>query len=191
MSKDAADPVDRRTAILDAAIEVLAMEGGRGLTHRAIDRRLDLPLGSTANHFSTRTALFRAVTDRLLEFVIFDLDPSPDRRLSRDRAAKLLVEYLINTAHSDARHRYIAYHEVLLQSARDHHLQHEVSAARQRVVDVVARILTAAGCDEPKAHAHGLVALVDGLLIDQLLFSGNPLDTPWVKSQVRRFLAHC
>lgn len=191
MQEDAPAPADRRTAILDAAIEVLSTEGGRGLTHRAIDRRLDLPLGSTANHFSTRDALLRAVTDRLLELVIVDLEPIPERRLSKDRAAGLIVKYLMDTAHSDARHRYIAHQEVLLQSARDHHLQIEVSAARQRVVDVVTRILVAAGCDDPKAHAPGLIALIDGLLIDQLLYSSDPVDSRWLNSQVKRYLAHC
>ena len=190
MPTDAPAPVDRRTAILDAAIEVLSTEGGRGLTHRAIDRRLELPLGSTANHFGTRAALFRAVTDRLLELVIVSLEPIPTRRLGKDRAAALLVQYLSQAMHSDARHRYIAHYEVLLQSARDPQLRSEVSAARQRVIDVVTRILAAAGCDEP-AHARGVIALVDGLLVDQLLYSSKPADTQWLNREVRRFLAHC
>ncbi len=184
-------PVARRTAILDAAIEVLATEGGRGLTHRAIDRRLDLPLGSTANHFSTRTALLRAVNERLLELDIVSLELIPDRKLSKDRAVILLAENLVDSLQPEARNHYIAHHEVLLQSARDHHLRREIGAARKRFVDVVARILTAVGCGDPEAHAPGMVAMLDGLLIDQLLYSERPIDTGWLTLQVGRLLAQC
>ncbi|MGQ5635868.1 MULTISPECIES: hypothetical protein [unclassified Streptomyces] len=36
----------RRTALLDAAIEVLAREGSRGLTLRAVDKEAALPTGT-------------------------------------------------------------------------------------------------------------------------------------------------
>src|SRR5262245_42599709 len=47
----------RELVLLDAAIEVLAERGTRGLTHRAVDARAGLPLGSTSNRFRTRNAL--------------------------------------------------------------------------------------------------------------------------------------
>ncbi|MGE0216822.1 TetR/AcrR family transcriptional regulator [Mycolicibacterium sp.] len=184
-------PVDRRTAIVDAAIDVLATEGGRGLTHRAIDRRLGLPLGSTANYFSTRTSLLRAVTQRLLELDIVRLEALPGRKLSKDRAAEFFTERLLGSLAPDMRNHYIAHHEVLLQSARDHQLRREIAEARQRFVDVSARILTAMGCAHPEAHAPGVVAMLDGLLIDQLLYSDKPLDPREFTAQIRRLLAQC
>ena len=42
-------------------------DGGRGLTHRAVDRRAGLPQGSTSNYFNTREALLEAALARLVE----------------------------------------------------------------------------------------------------------------------------
>jgi DNA-binding transcriptional regulator YbjK len=52
---------NRRELLADAAIEVLAREGGRGLTHRAIDREAEVPEGTTKNYYPTRSALFLAI----------------------------------------------------------------------------------------------------------------------------------
>nr|WP_202540412.1 TetR/AcrR family transcriptional regulator [Streptomyces sp. SID4937] len=51
----------------DAAIAVLAAEGGRGLTHRAVDRAAEVPDGTTKNYFPSRDAVLRAVAERCLE----------------------------------------------------------------------------------------------------------------------------
>ncbi|MEW2193340.1 TetR/AcrR family transcriptional regulator [Streptomyces microflavus] len=58
---------DRRDRLRDAAIAVLAEEGGRGLTHRAVDRAAEVPDGTTKNYFPTRDAVLRAVAERCLE----------------------------------------------------------------------------------------------------------------------------
>src|SRR6185503_4558551 len=60
-------PDNRRAAIADAALAVLDAEGGRGLTHRAVDRQAALPQGSTSNYFQTREALLTAALMRLVE----------------------------------------------------------------------------------------------------------------------------
>ncbi|WP_245744133.1 TetR/AcrR family transcriptional regulator [Lentzea fradiae] len=70
--------MSRRELLCDTAIQILAVEGGRGLTHRAIDREAGVPIGTTKNYFPTReailtaaaarmTSLHRAAVDRLRE----------------------------------------------------------------------------------------------------------------------------
>ncbi|MEU5283517.1 TetR/AcrR family transcriptional regulator [Streptomyces sp. NPDC020755] len=58
---------DRRDRLRDAAVEVLARDGGRGLTHRAVDRAAEVPPGTTKNYFPTRDAVLRAAAERCLE----------------------------------------------------------------------------------------------------------------------------
>ncbi|MEV6757536.1 TetR/AcrR family transcriptional regulator [Streptomyces sp. NPDC051214] len=58
---------ERRDRLRDAAIDVLAQAGSRGLTHRAVDAAADVPLGTTKNYFPTRDALLRAGTERIVE----------------------------------------------------------------------------------------------------------------------------
>jgi DNA-binding transcriptional regulator YbjK len=57
----------RRELLCDTAISVLANEGGRGLTHRAIDRQARVPPGTTKNYFPTRDALLQAAANRMTE----------------------------------------------------------------------------------------------------------------------------
>ena len=40
---------DRRTLLLDAALELVGTQGMRGLTHRAVDAAAGLPPGSTSS----------------------------------------------------------------------------------------------------------------------------------------------
>ncbi|HEX8866870.1 MAG TPA: TetR/AcrR family transcriptional regulator [Lentzea sp.] len=79
--------VSRRDLLCDTAIQILAVEGGRGLTHRAIDREAGVPLGTTKNYFPTRekileacaarmTSLHRAAVDRLRETTPADISPA-------------------------------------------------------------------------------------------------------------------
>lgn len=55
----------RRDLLCDCAISVLAAEGGRGLTHRAVDRAAGVPEGTTKNYFPTRDALLGAAAARM------------------------------------------------------------------------------------------------------------------------------
>lgn len=47
----------RRAALVDAAIEVLAREGARGLTFRAVDAEARVPNGTASNYFANRDDL--------------------------------------------------------------------------------------------------------------------------------------
>ncbi|MFG2229558.1 TetR/AcrR family transcriptional regulator [Streptomyces sp. NPDC048723] len=58
---------DRRDRLRDAAIAVLAQEGGRGLTHRAVDAAAAVPTGTAKNYFPTRDALLRGAAERCAE----------------------------------------------------------------------------------------------------------------------------
>lgn len=48
---------ERRTALVNAAIEVLARDGARGLTFRAVDVEADVPTGTATNYFANRDDL--------------------------------------------------------------------------------------------------------------------------------------
>src|SRR3954452_20690742 len=52
----------RRRELLAAALQVVAADGLRGLTHRAVDRRAGLPEGTCSAYFRTREALQTGLT---------------------------------------------------------------------------------------------------------------------------------
>jgi DNA-binding transcriptional regulator YbjK len=71
---------DRRDRLRDAAIEVLARDGGRGLTHRAVDAAAGLPVGTTKNYFPTRQSLLQAAAERCAElYLALPRPPVSDR----------------------------------------------------------------------------------------------------------------
>ena len=57
----------------DAAIQLLAGEGAKGLSHPKVDRYADAPNGSTSFYFRTRSALLQAAAQRLAELDLADL----------------------------------------------------------------------------------------------------------------------
>lgn len=80
---------ERRTALVDAAIEVLASDGARGLTFRAVDGRAGVPAGTASNYFASRNALLAQAAERIhvrlrpdeatiAELVRARPEPSPD-----------------------------------------------------------------------------------------------------------------
>lgn len=74
----------RRAALLDAAIEVLAAEGSRGLTLRAVDAKAQVPVGTCSNYFANRAELLRQIMERTRERLTPDpaevAEPWPPRR---------------------------------------------------------------------------------------------------------------
>jgi DNA-binding transcriptional regulator YbjK len=154
---DSAD--ERRLRIADAALALLAREGARGLTHRAVDAELGLPNGSTSYYFRTRAALLRAAAQHLIA-----LDTADAQHISLDSAglASLLGRWLS----SDGRMRSLARMELLLAAARDPELEFMLDA-RKRFVARTERALQSS-----QADAIAIIALMDGLTLHGLI-TGN------------------
>lgn len=169
---------DRRAELADAALRVLAREGGRGLTHRAVDAEASVPQGTTSNYFRNRTALVAAVADRITVRLTPDqstLDRlgamSPTRELFtlyvRDIVRRLTVE-------SDVT---LALFELRLEAARRPEVAEVIGPwLRSGFADDVAFNTKAAlpgGAEEIALFHYAL----DGLLLDRLTVSIDP-DTP-------------
>lgn len=177
---------DRRAAIGDAAIGIVAREGLRSLTHRAIDRELALPGGSTSYYFRTRRQLIEAMVHRLAGRTGADLRgepaPAPGPGQAADpseapdpveAAAATLAALLDRLAARPADHRARYALAVDLVGEPDLHayLTH-ASPLRAGFLDAAARTLEQLGVTRPRAYAAGLVALVDGLLFDRVAGAG-------------------
>ncbi len=57
---------------MDAAIDVLAREGARGLTFRAVDGQAEVPPGTSSNYFSNRDDLLTQAGARIYEHLTPD-----------------------------------------------------------------------------------------------------------------------
>ncbi|GAA3729794.1 DNA-binding transcriptional regulator YbjK [Spinactinospora alkalitolerans] len=109
----------RRAALVDAAIEVLAREGARGLTFRAVDAEAAVPAGTASNYFADRDTLFTQAGGRIYE----RLQPEPAHiaeslKGPRDRARVTeLMRELVDRV-SAYRSGYLALLELRLEATR-------------------------------------------------------------------------
>lgn len=153
---------DRRTVIADAAITTLAKAGGRGLTHRAVDREAGLPIGSTSYYLRTRADLLRAAVDRLAELDEAALAPVAAGSLAADLAR--VADQLLGSG----RERLLARYELALESVRRPELRELLAAGTRRVRAAIEQRSADQGADAPGEVADAVLALVDGLLLAEL-----------------------
>ena len=185
------DQRDRRALLADAAIDLLAEEGMRALTHRAVDARAGLPLGTTSAYFRTRQALLTAIVKRLSDLDREDLrrrgldlpsrateagqaSGTPRQPVTDDLdAVAAATAAFIDLSLSHTRNRALARYHCRLESITQPELRellapHEEAAFRQ-TRDLLARHQA----PDLDARARAFVAAIDGLIFERLV-SGSP-----------------
>jgi DNA-binding transcriptional regulator YbjK len=162
----------RRRALLDAALHVIADDGLRGLTHRAVDRRAGLPEGSCSAYLRTRQALQGALTEYVADSLLADVDRLAARILdcgAQDdtqgvqAALDLFLQWL------DQRELLVARLELTMAATRDADLASILADHRARLIGLVDGIMAATGKEHSRARAEALVASYDGILLAALL----------------------
>ncbi len=114
---------ERRQALLDASIEVLAREGARGLTFRAVDQEAGVPAGTASNYFPNRDALLVQVGHRYYERLIPSEEAMAKSRgpQTRETMTELMTEVVERVFHF--RTGYLAILELRLEATRRPELQ--------------------------------------------------------------------
>ncbi|MBB5776935.1 TetR/AcrR family transcriptional regulator [Nonomuraea jabiensis] len=186
--------MSRRQEIADAAIELLAAEGMRGLTHRAVDRVADLPEGSTSYYFRTRQALLQATVERLADHTAADLAALQERAESSPTGLMIgqdgLVEavaWLLGEWLTTSRDRQLARYELSLEATRRPELREALLAGAARVRALITGLLAGSGVPDADLWARDLIAYGDGLLLDHLL--SDPAELPDLRPKIRALLA--
>jgi DNA-binding transcriptional regulator YbjK len=168
-------PSDRTAVLADAAIDLLADSGMRGLTHRAVDTRAGVPQGTTSAYLRTRRALVEAVVNRLADLDRRDLAatgvPAAIRDMTDlDGIATGIAHLLDRWLTTDRRRALARYHCVL---AATHHPELRTVLAHGATSREQARAMMAvAGAGDPDRAGDHLVACIDGLLFDRLAGAG-------------------
>lgn len=169
----AATPLSpRRRTLLDAALHVIADEGLKGLTHRAVDRHAGLPEGSCSAYWRTRNALQAALTEYVAASLLADVDGLADQIRDcgpDDEQASVAATLELFLLWLDQRELLVARLELTMAATRDDELAQLLADHRARLIGIVEEIMTAAGKDRGEARAEALVASYDGILLAALL----------------------
>ncbi|NMM92105.1 TetR family transcriptional regulator [Rhodococcus sp. SRB_17] len=159
----------RRTALADAGIRVLAEEGARGLTHRAVDAAAGTPRGTASNYFPTRDDLISALVDRIGERLTpnLEVNPPPDDR-SPDRA--LFTDYLRDVVRrlcADP-HVPIALFELRLEATRRPAVAAALGVWRRQAFEDDVAFNDEAGLPGGRTEIALFHYAIDGLMLDYL-----------------------
>jgi DNA-binding transcriptional regulator YbjK len=165
---------ERRRSIADAAIDVLARDGARGLTHRAVDQAAGVPQGTTSNYFRSRDALIAGLVDRIAE----RLAPSEAdlaARASEPPSRALFAEYLrdiVRRLTAEPRVT-LALFELRLEATRRPEIAAVLSAWQRAAFDADVAFNTNAGLPGGPREIALFHYAVDGLVFDRLT---SPID---------------
>ena len=105
----------------DAAIQLLADDGAKGLSHLKVDRKAEVPDGTTSFYFRTRSALLRAVAERLAELDLASLQSVADSADGRadNPSPSRLSQVVLQTGTEPQFSRTKARYELTMQATRD------------------------------------------------------------------------
>ena len=160
----------RRREILAAATTVLAQQGNRGLTHRAVDREAGLSEGTSSAYFRTREALLGALGDFVADQLAADvaalgqrLESCPgDHERAVGEVSRLFARWLGRPDLLAARL------ELTVAATRDPALAERFGVWRDDLVGMVREVMQRADKDGG-ASAETLVAALDGVLLASLV----------------------
>src|SRR5579875_3085793 len=131
------DPLTRRRELCDAAIQLLADQGAKGLSHLKVDRRARVPDGTTSFYFRTRSALLRAVAERVAELDLASLQSVADNAdTAPGPSASVLSKLVIASAEEPGLTQTKARYELTMEATRDP----AVAATLQRGIDAFNKL---------------------------------------------------
>jgi DNA-binding transcriptional regulator YbjK len=161
----------RRRQLLEAALHVIADDGLRGLTHRAVDRRAGLPEGSCSAYLRTRSALQQALTEYVADALLADVDALAERLRCAEPGEAEGVEAAVDLflRWLDQRELLVARLELTMAATREPELSRLLADQRARLVELVDSIMDTVGKEHSHARAEALVASYDGMLLAALL----------------------
>ncbi|WP_020667856.1 TetR/AcrR family transcriptional regulator [Amycolatopsis nigrescens] len=180
---------DRIARIGDAAIEVIAEDGMRGLTHRAVDRAAELPAGSTSYYARTRQALLELAIGRIVELDVAAPE-SPAEPADLDALAGYLAGFLHATITTGKR-RMLARYEFALEATRRPELREPYDRGGSLLRARCAELLRTAGSADPERHARLVIAWLDGLIFDSIAGTGSrrPPDKAELETGIHELLS--
>ena len=168
---------DRRTAILDAAIETLGSRGMRGLTHRSVDGAAGLPTGSTSNLFRSRDSLLAGVVERFAERerAAFEQIAMLAVPLTLADLGRTLADFAVESVRGN-RSVTLARYALLVEGALRPTLQHTLAETGSAVNAWATQWFRVVGSPHPERDQNIVANYVTGLTLHELAMPSIDFD---------------
>ncbi|MFG2989356.1 TetR/AcrR family transcriptional regulator [Streptomyces sp. NPDC048257] len=164
---------ERRASLVDAAIEVLAEQGARGLTFRAVDTEAAVPAGTASNYFANRDDLLTQAGARVYERLQPDeATIARHRTAAQDRAAYATLMRETIARISTFRTGYLALLELRLEATRRPELRAVLTARVRADVDANVAHHEESGLPGDATAVRLLYLAFNWLIVEQLTLPG-------------------
>ncbi|MEU1019535.1 TetR family transcriptional regulator [Streptomyces sp. NPDC005898] len=164
---------ERRAALVDAAIEVLAAEGARGLTFRAVDTAAAVPAGTASNYFANRDDLLTQAGARVYERLrpgAEEIERQRTAKRDKETYAELMREVVGRV--SGFRTGYLALLELRLESVRRPGLRAVLTERVRADLDANLAYHEASGLPGDATAVRLLYLAFNWLILEQLTLPG-------------------
>lgn len=180
------NPDQRRRELCDAAIELLAVDGVKGVSHLKVDRKAQVPDGTTSFYFRTRSALLHAVAARVAELDLADLEAAAKPRAATNRPSGL-ARLVMRSATGARLARTKARHALALQGANDPTLDEALKTYSERFAGLIGDAVQTLQPDRTpdgelaEMQSYALTMFISGILLgyvtgDRRIRSAEELD---------------
>jgi AcrR family transcriptional regulator len=167
----------RRERLLDAAIELVGVQGLTGLTHRAVDAGAGVPTGTTSNYWRTRQALLDALADRVVTREQDRWEQLTDTTLpsTAEDLARTMAEFA-KVATGPGRTLVLARYALLINAAQHEDVRPRLAVGGQRVNARFRTWMRVVGSSDPDHDMHVVLNYWTGLVLHQLALPDPDFD---------------
>ena len=179
-----------RERILDAVLEIVALEGPGAVTYRAVAARAGVALGVMTYHFASRSELLSGAFRLYLERLRSSARALPLERvrdLSRRQQGRLAVDFVRELVSSE-RVSSLANYELMLELARDPELRASVDADTATTESMASELVRASGSKRPREDALLISAAIEGLVLYWLTRPDDAAYARRIESALRRLV---
>ena len=181
----------RRRAIVAATLELLRDGGPGAVTHRAVARAADVPLGATTYYFSSKADLLEHALEQLageevarLGALADALDLSGISEAERPAAVAAALAPALRAEHAMMLPKFGVY----LEAARGSELRDATGRWMAAFRGLAVAALAEAGVRDAEDAAAILVAAIDGMIIHRLATSDEPIEEPVLRARLERLV---
>lgn len=151
-----------------------------------------MPLAATTYYFASKEDLFNEALTLSVQSDLSELEELVAGATSRLATVEKFAEEIARFLVLQVRHRrttVIAQYELELEAARVPALRRAARASTDSYIRLCELMLGRAGSSDPRGDARLLVALMDGLLLDQLSAPRPSFTVQGIRNQLQRFIA--
>jgi DNA-binding transcriptional regulator YbjK len=184
-----------RAAVLEATLRLLAREGPRGVTHRAVAQEAGTSLRATTYYFASREELLTEALQHYAESAIarFDALAVRPERLPKERATLLdiaagLLALTVVSDLTDDREGLVAEYELVLETTRHPALEPTYAKWQARLLGLLEPYARALGSEDPATDARIVLAMLRGLEIEALARPSRSPNADELRDLFRRLL---